>query len=108
MGGVMSSAKVLLGARIKQIRRARGLSQGELSERVEITENYLSRIEVGTSCPSLPTLEKVATALDVSLRDLFDFDPVRGEISEVETLLESAGLEKKRLVLKIAKLILEE
>ncbi|WP_162604758.1 helix-turn-helix domain-containing protein [Geomonas ferrireducens] len=102
----MSSAKVLLGARIKQIRRAKGLSQGELSERIEITENYLSRIEVGTSCPSLPTLEKVAAALDVSLKDLFDFEPFREETREVETLLKSAGTEKKRLVLSIAKLIL--
>ncbi|WP_162604612.1 helix-turn-helix domain-containing protein [Geomonas edaphica] len=103
----MSSAKVLLGARIKQIRKARGLSQGELSEHVEITENYLSRIEVGTSCPSLPTLEKVATALEVSLKDLFDFEPFREETREVETLLASAGLEKRRLVLTIAKLILK-
>ena len=40
--------KELIGSRIKELRKKKGLSQEELSEKADITPNYLSRIERGT------------------------------------------------------------
>jgi transcriptional regulator with XRE-family HTH domain len=57
----MKTTKELLGARIKELRKARGLSQEQLSEKINIDPKHLSRIiEVGKSYPSLDTAEKLA------------------------------------------------
>lgn len=69
----MKSTKELLGARIKELRKTRGMSQEELSEKVNIDPKHLSRIEVGRGFPSLDTLEKLADALNVELKDFFEF-----------------------------------
>jgi transcriptional regulator with XRE-family HTH domain len=72
-GRMKTSTKKLLGQRIKELRKARGLSQDRLSEKIGIDSKHLSRIEVGKNYPSLDTLQKLADALHVELKDLFDF-----------------------------------
>ncbi|MEI8356296.1 MAG: helix-turn-helix transcriptional regulator [Deltaproteobacteria bacterium] len=41
----MKNTKELLGARIKEIRKARGLTQEQLAEMVDIEQKHVSRIE---------------------------------------------------------------
>jgi len=69
----MAPIKERLGSRIKEIRKARGFSQEKLSEKVGIDAKHLSRIEVGGSFPALNTLAKLAEALNVELKDFFEF-----------------------------------
>ena len=45
----MKDSKVLLGGRIKELRKIRGFSQEQLSEMVGVDSKHLSRIEVGRS-----------------------------------------------------------
>jgi len=71
-----SNLQTLLGARIKKLRNRAGLTQAQLAERVEISDEFLSRMERGAKAPSLHTAEKVARALGVSMKELFDFDAV--------------------------------
>ena len=52
----MTTVKKLLGMRIKELRKVRGLSQEELAEMIGIDPKHLCRIEVGNSYPSLDTL----------------------------------------------------
>ena len=66
--------KKLLGKRIKEIRKNVGLTQEKLAELIDIETTTLSGIESGRHYPSLPTLEKIAKNLNVSLMNLFDFD----------------------------------
>lgn len=104
----MKTTKELLGARIKELRRARGLSQDQLSEKVNIDPKHLSRIEVGKSYPSLNTLEKIAKALNVEIKDLFEYmHEVKGkELTEnITRLLKESDEEKLRLILKITRAI---
>lgn len=70
-----TTMKVLrkLGARIKEERRVRGLTQEQLAEQVEISPRYLSRLEVGRQSPSIATLIKMAEIFDMELSELFDF-----------------------------------
>jgi len=63
-----------LGARIKKYRKLRHLTQENLSEKAEITPNYMSHIERGKTCPSLDTIEKIARALDVTVDILLKED----------------------------------
>jgi len=71
-----SNLQTLLGARIKKLRNRAGLTQAQLAERVDISDEFLSRMERGAKAPSLHTAEKVARALGVSMKELFDFDAV--------------------------------
>ena len=43
------------------------MSQRELAERVGTTQSAIARLEGGNISPSLPTLDKIAEALDVEL-----------------------------------------
>jgi transcriptional regulator with XRE-family HTH domain len=104
----MKTTKELLGARIKELRKAKGLSQEELSEKVGIDSKHLSRIEVGKSYPSLDTLERIANALNVEIKDLFEFmHQVRSKelTDNVSKLLKEAGDDKLRLILKIIRAV---
>ncbi len=67
--------KALLGSRLKELRKKRGLSQEELAEACGISSKYLSRIEVGLHFPSVEILLRLSERLGVELKDLFDFLP---------------------------------
>ena len=62
-----------LGQCIKELRRQKGLTQVEFSERCVFYQNYLSRIENGLSNPTINAIEIVANALDLSVYELFEF-----------------------------------
>lgn len=104
----MKTTKELLGARIKELRKVRRLSQEQLSEKINIDPKHLSRIEVGKSYPSLDTLEKIAKTLNVEIKDLFEFmhQVKNREIPrDINRLLKEAGEDKQRLILKIIRAI---
>ena len=61
-----------VSTRIGQVRRAQGITQEAMAERLGIaTQNY-QRIEAGSQNLTLVTLAKVASALGVEARDLLD------------------------------------
>lgn len=61
---------VAIGRRIRAYRLERKLSQEMLSEKADVTPAHFSHIERGNTKPSLPTLIRIANALNVSLDDL--------------------------------------
>jgi len=63
----------LLGKNIAKYRKIRGFSQNVLSEKVDVSREHLSKIEVGIACPSVHLMFKIAEILEVSEKDLFDF-----------------------------------
>ena len=62
---------MLIGDRLRALREARKLSQGDIEKRSGLLRPYLSRIENGHTVPSVETLEKLARALEVPLFQLF-------------------------------------
>jgi transcriptional regulator with XRE-family HTH domain len=101
----MKTTKVLLGERIKELRKKRQMSQEQLAEKVLIDAKNLSRIEVGRGYPSLDTLEKISKALNVEMRDFFDFEHLESADSvaaSIELLVKSASEEDLRMLLKLA------
>lgn len=54
-----------VGHKIKQFREERGLTLKELAPMVNLSYSFLSALERGTKKPSLPTLKKIAQALNV-------------------------------------------
>lgn len=102
----MENNRILLGFRIKEIRKARNLSQEQLSDAVGISPKHLSRIEMGNGYPSLDTLDKIATNLKAELKDFFDFDAYKNDLITTETitqLFDNLDETQKRLILKVIK-----
>ena len=60
-----------LAERIRQVREAKHLSQGDIERRTGLLRCYVSRVENGHTVPALETLEKFARALEVPLYQLF-------------------------------------
>ena len=104
----MSEKKTLLGARIKEIRKRSGLTQDELAERIDVEAKYLSRIEVGKRYPSLEVLEHIADALQVEMKELFDYSHHDSEATTPEGLakaVEGANREEMKLIFKLIRAI---
>lgn len=65
---------IKLGAQIKLLREKAGLTQEQLAAKAEISLDFLGKIEVNINKPGLRSLIKIAEALNVHPKDLFDFD----------------------------------
>jgi transcriptional regulator with XRE-family HTH domain len=106
----MKTTKELLGSRIKELRKLRGLSQERLSEKVGIDPKHLSRIEVGRGFPSLDTLERLANVLNVELKDFFEFAHEAKSPKELKealsSLIKEADEEKLRLLVKVIRAVI--
>ena len=60
-----------LGTTIKNIRKQKGLTQGEFASNCEITQSYLSLIESNQKEPNMSVVKVIAEKLDVPLPILF-------------------------------------
>lgn len=69
----MNDVKKLLGKRIKELRKAQGISQQQLAEIANIDQRNLSHVECGDTFPSRALLD-IAKALNIELGQLFDFE----------------------------------
>src|SRR5574340_529992 len=54
-----------IAKRLRELREAKGLSQGDIERRSGLLRSYISRVEGGYTAPSLSTLEKFASALGI-------------------------------------------
>ncbi len=73
----MSSAEEqiykLIGQNIRKYRMAKGITQEKLSEVIEVSDKLIGHIERFEKNVSLRKLIKISRALDIQLKDLFDF-----------------------------------
>ncbi|DAA96472.1 TPA: transcriptional regulator [Candidatus Gastranaerophilales bacterium HUM_9] len=63
-----------LGKNIKKRRKELGLSQQGLADKLELSLNFVGKIEVAFSKPSLDTVIKIADVLETSVSDLCKFE----------------------------------
>ncbi len=81
-----TEAGLKVAAQVKEIRRARHMSQRQLAGRMQVPRTYISKIENGKAIPTLGSLERLAAALGVDLRQLIrDARSLRDE--EVASIL---------------------
>ncbi len=64
--------KQKFGQKIKDLRKSKGISQEKLANLAEIDRTYLPTIENGERNVSIEIVEKLAKALGVKIKDLFD------------------------------------
>lgn len=65
---------MVIGDRLKTLRRAKNISQGDIEKRTGLLRCYVSRVENGHTVPSVDTIEKLARALEVPLYRIFTDD----------------------------------
>ncbi|ALJ29882.1 MULTISPECIES: helix-turn-helix transcriptional regulator [Stenotrophomonas] len=57
--------------RLRELREARGWSQGELAERLEVSRQTVNALETGKYDPSLPLAFRIARLFDARIEDIF-------------------------------------
>ena len=60
--------------KLKEIRDKKGMSKGQLSSLAGCDMSYIGKIERGEKYPTLKTIAKLAVALEIHAKDLFDFE----------------------------------
>lgn len=71
-----------LGNAVKELRKKRGLTQGNFCEKIGITQSYLSQVEKGHKEPSIDVLKKIADALGTPMPVLFWFTLTEEDVDE--------------------------
>lgn len=93
-----------LGARIRQARTSRNMSQLELADACGISVPYVSDIERGKKCFSVDILLRIALALQISTDWLLRLDIPQTEYAynaEAAELLKDCSLEEAALLLDL-------
>lgn len=73
MSGKNIDAARRFGAKLAYVRKSKKISQIKLAEIVDMNFNYIGQIERGEANVTINTIVKIANALDVDLKELFDF-----------------------------------
>ena len=68
----MSDIAKIIGQRIRNYRTQKGLSQEKLAEFAGCHPTYIGQLERGEKNATLESVEKIASAMDISLSELFD------------------------------------
>ncbi len=71
--------------RLKEVRTARGLSQGELAARADVTRQAISSIEANRYLPTTVVALQLARVLNTSVEDLFSLQSA-GEVIEARLI----------------------
>jgi transcriptional regulator with XRE-family HTH domain len=98
-----------LGARIRALRDARGLTQEIIADRIEVTPKYVSQLECGQRSPSWETLVAIAHhGFEIRLAALvFGIDEdIGAEVQDLNDMLAGRPKETRRDLLQAMELML--
>ena len=105
----MDAQKV--GRRIQEVRKARGLTQAELSLKVDLSTKYISNIECGFKMPKLNTFVAIANALqcdaNLLLSDVLDVTTSQESGLVSQKLLDLPTAEQRR-ILRVLEVVIDE
>jgi transcriptional regulator with XRE-family HTH domain len=94
-----------IGKRIAKLRKEVGLSQAQLAESVELSAEYISRLERGINAPSVEALNKMSDPLKVEVREILTLsEPTEEWEMEIEAFIVLMKNKKGKSVRKIFKL----
>lgn len=64
--------RILYGAKLKEFRKKKGLSQEELGFKSSLHRTYISEVERGRRNISIVNIARIAKALGMRIKDFFD------------------------------------
>lgn len=94
-----------IGQKIRKIRKAHGLSQEELAEKVNISTTHMSHIETGNTKLSLPVFVDIAAALEVRTDDLLDIHTATtsASLDEIAAVLERCNAQEANVIADVVR-----
>lgn len=90
------------GIRLRQHRLARDWLVSDLAEKAGVSNGTISGLENGASWASDAVLERLATALGVTVGELFEVDPRQGKAPGIWTLWRAADEAERQRILDYA------
>lgn len=100
----MAILSKFLGQRIKELRKRNGLTQAALAELIGMETTNLCKLENGGQLPKEENIEKIAKALKVNIKELFDFGHMRSKNflqKELIQLIKDANRKELELYYKL-------
>jgi len=97
----------LIGARVKRARKARGITQEVLAERLNVSIGYVSQVERGITKISLDLLGAISTVLECDVASLISETAIHSDIyMESELIREIRNLDerKRQYIMRVIKL----
>ena len=76
----------LLGKRLRELRKRKGISQEKLAELINVDPTTISNIENGKNYPSMMTLENLLEVLGSSFLEAFDFEHKDNNVNLLEQI----------------------
>lgn len=101
----------VIGQRLKKARIKKNITQEILAEKIDVSVAFISRVERGLSHFNLKRLGEVCSILGVSEGEILNGTSSTSKqylISEFNEVMEKCTPEQQRLILKIAKTIIDE
>ena len=93
-----------IGQQIRKLRKAQGLSQEELAEKIDISVTHMSHIETGNTKLSLPVFLDIAQVLEVSTDELLgepEYENSSRAFSEIAAVLERCSAKEAKVIAEI-------
>ena len=103
----------LLGRRVREERKTRGLTQQQLADAVGMDAGHLSRVEHGKAVPSINAVKKIADALGLPIAKLFADIPLRkapedrGWAGKLGAMVREVPPRRREKILRILKTIVK-
>lgn len=80
--------KELLGKRLRELRKRKGISQEKLAELVNVDPTTISNIENGKNYPSISNLENILNSIESTFSEVFDFEHKDSKANLIKTINE--------------------
>lgn len=108
----MRDKRQRLGARLRALRQARGMTQEELAERAGLHPTYIAKIELGGRLPTLEALSSLAAALGVPAATIVEamdespgLSPAAETAKELKVLIDGCSVGQLELLRDFAELL---
>jgi len=102
---------VLLGNRIRQLRKNLKLTQSGLADKAGLSTNFIALLEKGKRSASVDTLFRISRVLKVELKELFDFSERKSKaqlaLDELANLSKRQSAKNIEMLQEIAKVIFQ-
>jgi transcriptional regulator with XRE-family HTH domain len=111
MANIMKDISKKFGQRVRDLRKAKGLSQEALAERADLHYTYIGGVERGERNLSLKSIKKIADALDIVVRGLFIPSFLGKKDKETSTLIDDINnllTDKDIKALQLIKLLVKD
>ena len=100
----------VIGGRIRKCRKEMHITQRMLAEKLDVSPEYMSRVETGTVSPSMTFLRRFCKVSGMTEMELFfgiSSDEMEASNKEFNEILLRLSPEKKKLLLELARAVVK-